>query len=200
LDEEEHGPNVLKRALKEEDKTNKVVDKELAEEDDGAAEAVKEVEGVAVMDDSEYRQPIGLLAVTYTLVFTNKYCISTFYFCGTRFLVERVSLWNVFIHVTHLSLWTAFICGTYFFVERTPLVFVERLFCGTSLFVECCYKETTATQEVEFIDKVDKEKVEEESKLALVEVQVVDDTEDVEEEPAKVPPQQAKPQEIAATK
>jgi hypothetical protein len=53
---------------------------------------------------------------------------------------------------------------------------------------------------VENIDKVDKEKVEEESKLALVEVQVVDDTENVEDEPAKVPPQQAKPQEIAATK
>jgi hypothetical protein len=85
-------------------------------------------------------------------------------------------------------------------VELTPLVFVEHLFYGMFLFVECCYKETTATQEVENIDKVDKEKVEEESKLALVEVQVVDNTEDVEEEPAKVPPQQAKPQEIAATK
>jgi hypothetical protein len=77
---------------------------------------------------------------------------------------------------------------------------VERLFCGTSLFVECCYKETTATQEVENVNKVDKEKVEEESKIALVEVQVVDDTEDVEEEPAKVPHKKAKPQEIAATK
>jgi hypothetical protein len=65
--------------------------------------------------------------------------------------------------------------------------------------VECCCKETTATQEVENIDIVDKEKVEEESNLALVEVQVVDNTDDVEEEPAKVPPQQAKPQEIAAT-
>jgi hypothetical protein len=43
-------------------------------------------------------------------------------------------------------------------------------------------------------DKVDKEKVEEESKLALVEVQVVNDMEDVEEEPLKVPPQQAKHQ------
>jgi hypothetical protein len=41
---------------------------------------------------------------------------------------------------------------------------------------------------VENIDKVEKEKVEEESKLALVEVQVVDDTEDVEDEPVKVPP------------
>jgi hypothetical protein len=114
--------------------------------------------------------------------------------------VERVYLWNAFIRVTRLSLWNAFICGTYFFVECTTLVFVERPIFETSLFVECCYKETTATQEVENIDKVDKEKVEEESKLALVEVQVVDDTEDVEEEPAKVPPQQAKPREIAATK
>jgi actin-related protein len=66
--------------------------------------------------------------------------------------------------------------------------------------VECCYKETNTTQEVENVDKVDKEKVEEESNIALVEVQFVDDTEDVEEEPAKAPPQQAKPQEIAATK
>jgi hypothetical protein len=91
--------------------------------------------------------------------------------------VERTFLWNALL----LFLWNAF-------------------FCGTSLFMECCYKETTATQEVENINKVDKEKVEEESKLALVEVQVVDDTEDVEEEPSKVPTQQAKPQEIAATK
>jgi hypothetical protein len=53
---------------------------------------------------------------------------------------------------------------------------------------------------VENINKVDKEKVEDESKLALVEVQVVDDKEGVEEEPTKVPPQQAKPQEIAAAK
>jgi hypothetical protein len=80
--------------------------------------------------------------------------------------VERVYLWNAFIRVTHLSLWEAFICGTYFFVERTPLVF-------SSLFVECCYKVTTATQEVENVDKVDKEKAEEESKLTLVEVQFV---------------------------
>jgi hypothetical protein len=82
------------------------------EEDDGAAKAVNEAEGVAVMDDGEYRQPIGLLAVTYTLVFTNKYCILTFYFCGTRLFLERVYLWNTFIHLTHLSLWNAFICGT----------------------------------------------------------------------------------------
>jgi hypothetical protein len=41
---------------------------------------------------------------------------------------------------------------------------------------------------VDNIHKVDKEKVEEESKLASVEVQIVDDEEDVEEEPAKVPP------------
>jgi hypothetical protein len=67
----------------------------------------------------------------------------------------------------------------YFFVERTPIVFVERIFCGTSLFVVCCSKETTTTQEVENINKVDKEKVEEESKLALVEVQVVNGAEDV---------------------
>jgi hypothetical protein len=71
---------------------------------------------------------------------------------------------------------------------------MESLFCGKFLFLECCYKETTATQEVENIDKVDKEKVEEESKLALVYVQVVDDTADVEEEQVKVIPQQAKPQ------
>jgi hypothetical protein len=34
----------------------------------------------------------------------------------------------------------------------------------------------------------------------LVEVQVFDETDDVKEEPAKVTPQQSKPQEIAATK
>jgi hypothetical protein len=45
---------------------------------------------------------------------------------------------------------------------------LERFLCGTSLCVECCYKETTATQEVVKNDKVDKEKVEEESKLASV--------------------------------
>jgi hypothetical protein len=105
-----------------------VVDKEVVKEDDGDAEAVKEAEGVSVMDNSEYRHPIGLLAVTYTLVFIKKYCISTFYFGGTRFLVEHDYLWNAFIHVTHLSLWNAFICGMYFFVERTPHVFVERFF------------------------------------------------------------------------
>jgi hypothetical protein len=48
-----------------------VVDEEVVEEDDGAAEAVKEAEGVAMTDTSEYRHPIGILAVTYTLVFTN---------------------------------------------------------------------------------------------------------------------------------
>jgi hypothetical protein len=63
--------------------------------------------------------------------------------------VERVSLWNAIICEN------ALICGTYFFVERTFHVFVERFFCGTSLFVECCYKETTATQEVVNNDKVD---------------------------------------------
>jgi hypothetical protein len=131
-----------------------------------------------------------------------------------RFLVERIYLWNAFIRVTHLSLWNVFICGKYFFVERTPIVFVERLFGGTPLFVECCYKVTAATQEVENVDKVDKEKVEEESKLALVEVQVteitareevgsnkkVNEAKDMEEEPAEVPPQQVRPREKAATK
>jgi hypothetical protein len=67
---------------------------------------------------------------------------------------------------------------------------------------------------VENIDKLDKEKVEEESKLALVEVQVVTeitareevgsnkevDDEYMEEEPAKMSPQQAMSQEIAAKK
>jgi hypothetical protein len=81
LDEEEHGPDVLKGALEEEDKPDEVVDEEVVEEDIGAAEAVEEAEGVAVTDDSDYRHPIGLLAFTYTLVFTNTYCISTFYFC-----------------------------------------------------------------------------------------------------------------------
>jgi hypothetical protein len=70
------------------------------------------------------------------------------------------------------------------------MFFVKHLFCETSLFVECCYKETTT---------VDKEKVEE-SELASVEVQVVNDMADVEEEPLKVPPQQVKHLEIAATK
>jgi hypothetical protein len=79
LDEEEHGPDVLKGALEEEDKPDEVLDEEVVkEEDDRATEVVKEAEGVAVMDDSEYRQPIGLLSITYTLVFTNNYCISTF--------------------------------------------------------------------------------------------------------------------------
>jgi hypothetical protein len=169
LDEEEQGSDVLKGDLKEEDKPDEVVDGEVVkEEDDGAAEAVKWGEGVAVTDDSEYRQPIGLIDVTYTLVFTINYCISTFYFCGTHFFVERVYPYNPFIFVERVYLWNVLFCGT----VSSPLVFVERLFCGTSLFVECC-KVTTATQEVENIDEVDKEKVEEESKLALVEVQVV---------------------------
>jgi hypothetical protein len=95
LDEEEHGPNVLKGALEEEDKPDEVVHEEVVEEEeDGAAEAVKEANRVALTDNSEYLQPIGLLAVTYTLVFTNTYFISTFYFCGKHFFVERVSLWN----------------------------------------------------------------------------------------------------------
>jgi Ni,Fe-hydrogenase I cytochrome b subunit len=100
----------------------------VVEEDNGAVKAVKQAEGVAMTHDSEYHQTIGLQAVTYTLVFTNTYFISTFYFCGTRFLVERIYLWNAFIRVTHLSLCNVFICGTYFFVERTHLVFVERLY------------------------------------------------------------------------
>jgi hypothetical protein len=81
--------------------------------------------------------------------------------------------------------------------------------------VEHSYKVTTITQELEIIDKVDNEKVEEEPKLALVEVQVeteifargevgsnekVDDNEEVEEKSVKVSLQQAKSQEIAATK
>jgi hypothetical protein len=37
LDEEEHGPNVLKGALKEEDMPDEVVDEEVIEEDNGAA-------------------------------------------------------------------------------------------------------------------------------------------------------------------
>jgi hypothetical protein len=65
------------------------------------------------------------------------------------------------LFVEHIVLWNSL------------LLFCGTPFCGTSLFVECCYKVTTATQEVENIDKIDKEKVEEESKLALVEVQVV---------------------------
>jgi hypothetical protein len=53
-----------------------VVNEEVVkEEDDGAAETVKEAGGLALTDDSEYHQPIGLLAVTHTLVFTNNYCI-----------------------------------------------------------------------------------------------------------------------------
>jgi hypothetical protein len=49
-------------------------------------------------------------------------------------------------------------------------------------------------------DKGDKEKVEEVSKLALVEIQVVNKMVDAEKEPSKVPPQQVKHLEIAATK
>jgi hypothetical protein len=110
--DEEHGPetDVLKGAL-EEDKPDEVVDKEVVEEGDGAAEAVKEAEGLAAMDDSEYHHQIGILAATYTLVFTKNYCISTFYFCGTRLFVEHDYLWNAIICGTRLSLWNAFICG-----------------------------------------------------------------------------------------
>jgi hypothetical protein len=66
--------------------------------------------------------------------------------------------------------------------------------------VEWCYKEITATQEVVNNDKGDEEKVEEVSKLALVEIQVANDMAGVEKEPSKVPPQQANHLEIAATK
>jgi hypothetical protein len=58
LDEEGHGLDVLKGALEEEDKPDVVVDEEVVKEDNGAAEEVKEAEGVAVTDDSEYRHPI----------------------------------------------------------------------------------------------------------------------------------------------
>jgi hypothetical protein len=91
-----------------------VVDEEVVEEEDGAAEAVKEAERVALMDDSEYHLPIGISAVTYTLVFTNKYCISTFYFCLTRLFVERDYLWNAFIFVERVYLWKVFFCGTHY--------------------------------------------------------------------------------------
>jgi hypothetical protein len=66
--------------------------------------------------------------------------------------------------------------------------------------VKWCYKETTSTQEVVTNDKGEKEKVEEVSKLGLVEVQVVNDMADVEKEPLKAPPQQAKHREIDRTK
>jgi hypothetical protein len=177
-EEHRHGPepNVLKCAFEEEDKPDEVVDGELVKEDDGAAEVVKEADGVAVTEDSEYRHPIGILAVTYTLEFTNNNCISTFYFCGTQLFVERVYLWKILF------------CGT------NSSCFCGKLFLWNVFFVEWCYKETTPTQEVVNNDKGDEEKVDEVSKLALVEVQVVNDMEDVEEEPLKVPPQQAKHQ------
>jgi hypothetical protein len=116
--DEEHGPkpDVLKGDL-EEDKPDEVVDEEVVEEDDGAAEVVKESEGVAMMDYSEYHYPIGTTAATYTLVFTNNYCISTFHFCGmrlscgTRLFVEHTFLWNELL----MFLWNAF------FVERVYL-------------------------------------------------------------------------------
>jgi hypothetical protein len=168
--DEEHRPktDVLKGAL-EEDKPDEVVDEEVVEEDNGATEAVKEAEGVSAMDDSEYHHPIGIVDATYTLVFTNNFCILTFYLCGTRLFVERT------------------FCGTH-----------SSCFCGKCLFVEGCNKETTTTQEVVNNNKGDEEKVEEVSKLALV--QVVNDMADVEKEPSKVPPQQAKHLQIAATK
>jgi hypothetical protein len=73
LDEKEYEPDVLKGDLEEEEENpDEVVDEEVVEEDDGAAEAVKEADGIAVTEDSEYRHPIGLLAVTYTLVTTKK--------------------------------------------------------------------------------------------------------------------------------
>jgi hypothetical protein len=90
LDEEEHGADVLKWDLEEKYTPDEVVDEKVVEEDDGSAKLVKEAEGVAVMDDSEYHHPIGLLAVTCTLVSINNYCILSFYFCGISFLVERV--------------------------------------------------------------------------------------------------------------
>jgi hypothetical protein len=104
MDKEDHGPDVLEGGLKEEDKPDEVVDEEVFEEENWAAEAVKELEGVSVTDDSEYRQPIGLLAFTYTLVLTSNYCISTFYFCETwpmteskdpSFLVLEVVVMNI---------------------------------------------------------------------------------------------------------
>jgi hypothetical protein len=155
-------------------------------------------------DDSEYRQTIGLLALTNTLLFTNNYLSRPFIF------VERVSLWNAFIRVTHLSLLNAFIYLWNVFFWNALLLFLWNAFlCGTSLFVEHCYKVTTAIYEVESIDKVGKEKVEDESKLALVEERAVkeitareevgsnekfDDKEDVEEEPVMVSLHRAKPQ------
>jgi hypothetical protein len=48
LDEEEHGPDVLKGALEEEDKPDEVVNEEVVEEvveeDGGDAEGIKEAE------------------------------------------------------------------------------------------------------------------------------------------------------------
>jgi hypothetical protein len=133
LDEEEHGPDLIEGALEEEDKPDEVVDEEVVEEDDGAAEAVKEAEGVAMTDDSEYHHPIGILNVTYNLVFTNNYCILTFYFCGTRLFVERVYLCNPFIFVERVYLWNVLFCGTHssFFVK---LFFLWNVFiCGILL-------------------------------------------------------------------
>jgi hypothetical protein len=98
------------------------------EKDDGAVEVVKEAEGVAVRGDNNYRQPIGLLAIIDTLLFTNNYCISTF-FC----------LWNAFLCGMCLSLYPMYLCGTRLFVERTLLwnaLFVERT---PFLFVECLF-------------------------------------------------------------
>jgi hypothetical protein len=99
----------------------------VVKEDNGAAEAVKEADGVAVADNSEYRHPIGIISVTYTLVFTNNYCISTFYFCGTRLFVERVYPCNPFL------------CGTRLFVERIFLWNALLMFLWNDFLVERVY-------------------------------------------------------------
>jgi hypothetical protein len=113
--------------------------------------------------------------------------------CGTRLFVERDYLWNAFIFVERVYLWNVF------FLWNALLMSLWNVFlCGACLFVEWCYKETNATQEVVNNDKGDEEKVEEVFKLALV--HVVNDMTDVEKEPSKVPPQQVKHLEIAATK
>jgi hypothetical protein len=90
LDEAEHRPGTLKVALEEEDKPDEAVGKEVVEEDDdGAAEAVKEAEGVAVMEDSG------------NLLFCGTH---SSFFCGTLFL------WNILFCGTHSSCF----CGTPF--------------------------------------------------------------------------------------
>jgi hypothetical protein len=134
-------------------------------------ESVEEAKAEAGQEDGKYCSYNGIsVFISPTYVLTVFVCGTCFLWnkliClyGTRFFVERVSLWSMsfcgmklFVECVYLC--NEFLCVIRFFIER---VFVERVFLWNVLFNKAA---NTAQEERE-----DNEKLEEEAKVAMVEV------------------------------